>query len=374
MTKAKALRRKLTYCLAAIVVIVAIGLFLFLNPAFVARLFFGVDSSPVELELAQSYSVPAADEKTETIVAAAALFLDSLNDEQRQEATFSFADNAQRSNWSNLPEGMVPRGGLKLGELSVDQRAKLDDFLMEIMSEDGARNIFYQMLAEDTLVQSDFSGSSKFGSKFFYTAFLGDVSTTEPWMFQFGGHHLAINVTIFGPHVSYSPMLTGGHPLHLDYDGEQLFLVQKETVAAQALMDSLTSSQKAMTVRGKKAINLLLGPGKYGISVPPEGIKGSQMTEVQKGLLRDVVAARLGFMNEDDYAAKMATVMAEIDDTYFGWWGPQGVLGTAYFRVTGPSVVLEYAPQGSDVPPNHAHSMYRNPKNDYGSAWIGVSE
>lgn len=81
--------------------------------------------------------------------------------------------------------------------------------------------------------------------------------------------------------------------------------------------------------------------------------------------------ARLGFINADDYAAKMAVAQAELDDTYFGWWGPELPLGAAYFRVTAPSTVLEYAPQsmGGD-PADHAHNMYRDPSNDYGSAWI----
>lgn len=94
---------------------------------------------------------------------------------------------------------------------------------------------------------------------------------------------------------------------------------------------------------------------------------------MQKARLLDVIIARLRFINDDDFAAKMETVAAEIDDTYFGWWGPQGALGTAYFRVTGPSLVLEYAPQNGIDGPGHAHSIYRNPRNDYGSAWIGVA-
>ncbi|MXY84018.1 MAG: DUF3500 domain-containing protein, partial [Gemmatimonadetes bacterium] len=67
---------------------------------------------------------------------------------------------------------------------------------------------------------------------------------------------------------------------------------------------------------------------------------------------------------------KMKTVVAEIEDTYFGWWGRQGVLGAAYFRVTSPSMVLEYAVQNGEGTVDHAHSMYRELDNDYGSAWI----
>ena len=93
---------------------------------------------------------------------------------------------------------------------------------------------------------------------------------------------------------------------------------------------------------------------------------------MQRTLLLYVIEARLGFMNNDDHAEKMKTVVAEIEDTYFGWWGRQGVPGAAYFRVTSPSLVLEYAPQNGEGTAGHAHSMYRELDNDYGSAWIGA--
>ena len=203
--------------------------YLFFRPDIGARIFFGTAPSPVAMKLKHAYDVPGADEKTTTIVAAANHFLDSLDANQRQAATYRFIDNAQRSNWSNFPEGMVPRGGVKLGALSELQRVSLDKLLGELLSEDGVKNITYQLAAEDTLVSGDVFGVMKYGSEYFYAAFLGEPSTTEPWMFQFGGHHLAINVTVFGPDVSFSPMLTGGQPLHLRIDGNDIFIAQRES-------------------------------------------------------------------------------------------------------------------------------------------------
>jgi len=37
----------------------------------------------------------------------------------------------------------------------------------------------------------------------------------------------------------------------------------------------------------------------------------------------------------------------------------------AYYRIQGPHLVIEYAPQ-SDEPTNHVHTIYRDPTNDYG--------
>ena len=367
---ARSMTRVLSYVLCAVIIAAATVVCLLFRPDIGARIFFGAGPSPVQLNLRHAYDVPVADRKTVAIVAAANLFLASLDDNQRHAATYRFSDNAQRSNWSNFPEGMVPRGGVKLGGLSESQRASLDRLLGELLSEEGFKNITYQLAAEDMLIPGDVFGVMKYGSEYFYAAFLGEPSTTAPWMFQFGGHHLAINATVFGPNVSFSPMLTGGQPLHLLFDGDDVFITRRETAAAQAFMDSLTDDQREQAVRGEQPIDLLLGPGKYGESVAPEGIKGSELTAMQRTLLLDVITARLGFMNNDDYAEKMKTVAAEIEDTYFGWWGRQNVLGAAYFRVTSPSLVLEYAFQNGDGAVDHAHSMYREIDNDYGSAWI----
>ena len=38
----------------------------------------------------------------------------------------------------------------------------------------------------------------RFGRDEYYIALLGVPSPTAPWMIQFGGHHLAINVTVVG--------------------------------------------------------------------------------------------------------------------------------------------------------------------------------
>ncbi len=327
-----------------------------------------MDLSPVKIDLKQAYDLPAANKKTVAIVTAARLFLDSLDDDQRQAATYRFTDNAQRSNWSNLPEGMVPRGGVKIGTLSEIQRVNLDRLLGELLSEDGVKNVTYQLAAEDLLVPGNLFGVMKYGSEYFYAVYLGEPSTAEPWMFLFGGHHLAINATVFGPDVSYSPMLTGGQLLRLRIDGDDIFIVEREVAAAQAFMDSLTDEQRGQAVRAELPIDLLLGPGNDGATAPPEGIRVSELRAVQRTLLLDVIEARLGFMNDDDHAEKMKAVVAEVEDTYFGWWGPQDVLGAAYFRVTSPSMVIEYPVQDGNDSVDHAHGMYRELDNDYGSA------
>jgi len=66
----------------------------------------------------------------------------------------------------------------------------------------------------------------------------------------------------------------------------------------------------------------------------------------------------------------MAEIRANIADTWFAWSGPADPGAPAYYRIQGPTVVIEFSPQhlGGD-PMNHIHTMFRDPSNDYGQKW-----
>jgi len=57
-----------------------------------------------------------------------------------------------------------------------------------------------------------FDRDNMFGSDLYYISFLGKPSTTAPWMLQFGGHHLSLNITIVGSKGVMTPSLTGAQP------------------------------------------------------------------------------------------------------------------------------------------------------------------
>lgn len=324
----------------------------------------------VPITLSDVFAMPAADAQTQAVVEAADAFLATLSDDQRLAVIFPFDDNAQRANWSNFPDAAFQRAGLSRGEMTEAQLTALDALLAQVLSEDGLANARYQMRADDISAELEPDGPN-FGADNYYVSFIGEPSATAPFMVQFGGHHLAYNATFFGADASFSPMLTGGEPLRIDYEGAAVTIAEQEALAATAFLESLDATQRAAAVRGDNSINLLLGPGAYGVTVAPEGVKGSDLSDDQKALLEDVIASRLGYVNADDFAALMEQVRAGMDDTTFGWWGPAEPLGGAYWRVTGPTLVIEYAPQDMDGDAtNHAHNMYRDPTNDYGAAWI----
>jgi hypothetical protein len=62
---------------------------------------------------------------------------------------------------------------------------------------------------------------------------------------------------------------------------------------------------------------------------------------------------------------RMAEIRTNLPQTYFAWSGPTTNGSAAYFRIQGPTLVIEYAPQQGNV--DHIHTIYRDPTNDYGA-------
>jgi hypothetical protein len=114
----------------------------------------------------------------------------------------------------------------------------------------------------------------------------------------------------------------------------------------------------------------VLGPGRDGQTIQPAGIKGSDLSEKQREMLLDLASEWTGIMHDTVAKAKMADMKANVTETWFAWSGPTEQGAPAYFRIQGPTVHIEYAPQGMGGDPgNHIHTIYRDPTNDYGKKW-----
>ena len=297
-------------------------------------------------------------------------FLATLDPQQRQRVLYAFDDEQQRARWSNLPTTMVRRGGLSMGELNAAQRSAALALVSSVLSRRGFEKVEQIMEADGVLKRSQ-NNSAMFGEDLYYLSILGTPSPKNPWMLQFGGHHLAINVTIDGERGILTPTLTGAQPALYALNGKTVRPLGQESDKALALLTALDETQRKQAILSFRLADLVLGPGQDGKTIQPEGLKASAMNDRQRAMLLDLIAEWAGIVHESAAAARMAELKAGIDDTWFAWSGPTtaspGANITAYYRIQGPRLVIEYAPQtlGGD-PALHVHTMYRDPANDYG--------
>ena len=214
-------------------------------------------------------------------------------------------------------------------------------------------------------------GGAMFGEDLYYFSIMGTPSEKTPWMLQFGGHHLALNITIDGARGVLTPSLTGAQPALYTLNGKTVRPLGRESDKAFALLQTLDETQKKKAILSYQLADLVLGPGQDGRVIAPEGLKATEMTEKQRAMMLDVMSEWANIVHEDAAKVRMAQLKADLSETYFAWSGPVTVKPgsniTAYYRIQGPHVVIEYAPQtlGGD-PALHVHAMYRDPTNDYG--------
>jgi hypothetical protein len=186
-------------------------------------------------------------------------------------------------------------------------------------------------------------------------------------MLQWGGHHLALNVTVDGPNGVLTPSHTATQPSKYTLEGKTVRPLGAEYDKAVALMGTLNDEQRKKAVIGDWMAELVLGPGHDGETIQPEGLKASEMTESQQAALLDLAREWVGMLNNSAASAKMAEIKGNIADTWFAWSGPTKAGSVMYYRIQGPTMVIEFSPQemGGD-PLNHIHTMFRDPTNDYG--------
>jgi uncharacterized protein DUF3500 len=312
----------------------------------------------------------AAQSETARVVGAANTFLATLDAKQRASVSFAFDDDKQRVRWSNLPNRMAPRAGLSMGELNEAQRSAAMALLSSALSKRGFEKVQQIMNADETLKANE-RNNPMFGKDLFYISLLGAPSERDPWMLQFGGHHLALNITIVGEHGVLTPSLTAAQPALYQANGKTIRPLGQENDKAFALLSALDDGQRKQAILNYRVADLVLGPGQDGKTIQPEGLKASAMNEKQRAMLLDLISEWAGLAEDSFAAARIAEVKAGLDDTWFAWSGPTdhepGKNGTAYYRIQGPKLVIEYAPQrlGGDLT-MHVHTIYRDPTNDYG--------
>ena len=308
----------------------------------------------------------AATGQIHNIVGAANAFIGTLDDTQRGKVSFDFNDAAQRIRWSNLPINMAERRGLRMGDLKPNQRDAVMNLLAAALSKMGYEKVVGIIESDEVLRKESRSGAPPFGRDEFFISLMGKPSATETWMIQFGGHHLGLNITISGERGVLTPSLIAVQPAKFTLDGKTVRPMGRETDKALELINALTEEQRKQAILGSQMRDLVLGPGHDGETIQPEGMKTSTLNDGQRKLLLELIAEWSGIIHDAAAAEKLNEIKANLSDTWFAWSGPMEA-GKAYFRIHGPTVIIEYAPQrlGGDVT-MHLHSMYRDPTNDYG--------
>lgn len=273
-----------------------------------------------------------------------------------------------QSIWSNFPVSDVPRPGLQMGELTVAERNAAHGLLKAVLSPMGYQKVLEIMAADQELADEGTNYAS--GYNVYTIALFGPPSASSPWMLQFGGHHLGLNVTFVGDKAVCAPLHTGILPSKFVKNGKTIRGLGRENDKAFDLVATLTPDQLKAARIDHDVSDLVFGPGHPDAKLAPEGLLGSAMSEQQRKIMFSVASEWAGILNEAHSAQRLEEIRRSLPDTRFAWSGPTthepDMNGESYFRLHGPSLLIEHAPQGNQGGYKlHVHTVMRDLGNDY---------
>ncbi len=278
---------------------------------------------------------PAADSRAvvEEMAAAANNFLVTLTAEQGAKAAYALNDN-ERFNWHFIPR---ERKGLPLKEMTPEQKHLAHALLSTALSHRGYVKASTIMSLEQVLRDLE-------------------------------QHHLALNfMLIDGKEVSVTPSFLGSNPGEIrEGPRKGLRVLGAEEDLARQLVRSLNDEQRKVAIYTNSAPReIITGNDRRAKALTPMGISAAKLNKAQTELLWHVIK---------EYVYRDRPELADQDlkriekggakNLYFAWAGSVEPKEGHYYRVQGPTFLMEYDNTQNNA--NHIHAVWRDFEHDFG--------
>ena len=240
-----------------------------------------------------------------------------------------------------------------------------------------ARRVPAQFAADDTLgaIESAARANGSGGNIIFvrdpegyFFSIFGTPARPGTWGWRVEGHHVSLHFTIVNgsPNVS-APTFFGSNPAEVREGPKKgLRILGFEEDPARELVTSLTADQRTRAVLAGNAPSDIVTMNRYPVSaLTPAGILLSDLNPAQRPLLESLVQAYIAQMAPDIAAERNARLKkAGIEKIAFAWAGETERGRKHYYRIQGPTFLIEYDNTQNDG--NHVHSVWRDFDGDFG--------
>jgi hypothetical protein len=306
---------------------------------------------------------------------AAQKFLETLTEQQRDQTLMDY-ETPQRVAWHFIPKS--ERKGLQIKNMSKPQREAAHGLLRAALSEVGYDKAVTIMALEQVLHELEkqrSGGNIRDAERFYFTVF-GPPQEQGRWGLSVEGHHLSLNFVVQdGNVISSTPAFMGANPALLKNQvpggvPQGTRVLAKEELLAFELVHALSDEQREKALIAEKALREIRQPGS---AQPPReaavGLPAGEMTAAQKQMFRSLVQAYLANMPEEVREARIEAIRAGgTDNVHFAWAGPTEPGIGHYYRVQGPSFLIEFVntqPDAAGNPANHIHCVWRDMQGDF---------
>ena len=290
---------------------------------------------------------------------AALALRDSVDDPR---LALAFEDEQERRNWMYWP---APRQGVAFSDMTSDQQQLAFGIVAAVLNLHAYAKVTTIIGLEEVLREMELGGRGRRRpdglprdpSKY-YTTLFGEPSSKGAWGWRFEGHHVSVHVTVVGGEVASTPLFFGSNPAEVRH-GDRVILrpLAEEEDTARALLEALPAGQRRQALIDDRAPDDILTFNSPRVEVDLEGgVPLSDMSGTASELADALVAlhvVRVKFPLE-----------ADTSGVHFTWAGSPERGGHHYYRLAGPRFLVEYDNTQNEA--NHAHSVWRDPGNDFG--------
>jgi hypothetical protein len=305
-----------------------------------------------------------AHSAAEEMADAANHFLAALTPEQRTKAAFDFKSD-ERHNWHFIPK---TRNGIPFKALNAAQNKLAHALLGSGMSARGYVKATTIMSLEQVLQELEKGRGPARDPDLYFVSVFGKPGHKETWGWRVEGHHLAINFTIVsGEHISATPSFMGSNPAEVKEGLRQgLRALAGEELLARELIKSFDESQRKTAVFEATAPkDIITGASRKAKPLEEMGLISGKMTSRQRELLQNLIKEYV-YRHRSEVADKdLAKIeKAGLHKIYFAWAGGLEPGEGHYYRVQGPTFLLEYDNVQNNN--NHIHAVWRDFESDFG--------
>ena len=295
---------------------------------------------------------------------AATSWLKLLDTAQRARSQFS-RDDGRRTDWHYVPRA---RPGITFGEMNAAQTAASWDLLGTLLSARGLSLVRNQFIVESILGEIEHRTAFRNPGNYAFMVF-GDPAGDDPWSWRIEGHHLSLN-TLIAPRygVAVTPNFFGANPARVPegHHHHGFRLLGEEEDAAFGLIRSLEGEARDKALIGGRSLgDIVAGPGREDILRSYEGAPLSQLGEAQQAGIMHILELYAATLRAEIASVALARIKdAGIASLHFAWAGSLVPGAPHYFRIHGPSALLEYDNTQNDA--NHIHSIWIDPQGLFG--------
>jgi len=309
-----------------------------------------------------------------TIATAANAFLASLTPEQRAKAVYPLTSD-EVTRWHFVPPSTFARNGLPIKDMTEPQRQRALDLLKVSVSQSGyatAKGIIDHetiLGAVEAAARNGRAGGISRDPELYYFTVFGDPSTKGRWGWRAEGHHLSLRFSVDAGKmtVTNTPLFLGLNPAEVKdgpHAGLRVLGAQEDT--ARALLATFDDAARATVIITPTAPTDIVTMTEIKVDpLNPAGLAASAMKPAQRDLLMKVIEAYSATMLPEVAADRMSRIRAAgLEKIAFAWAGPTEKGLRYYYRVQGPTFLIEH--DNTQNNGNHIHSVWRDFNGDFG--------